>query len=42
MSQSTVAGAQARGLFWNSEEGERPLLEAVTRKLAKTQQADKT
>jgi hypothetical protein len=33
--------AEARGQFGNPEEVERPLLEAVTRKLVKTQQAEK-
>jgi hypothetical protein len=34
--------AEARGQFGNPEEGERPPLEAVTRKLATTRQAEKT
>jgi hypothetical protein len=34
--------AEAGGQFGNPEEGERPQLEAVTRKLVKTQQAEKT
>jgi hypothetical protein len=34
--------AEARGQFGNPEEEERPPLEAVTRKLVKTQQAEKT
>jgi hypothetical protein len=33
---------EARGQFGNPEKSERPLLEAVTRKLVKTQQAKKT
>jgi hypothetical protein len=33
--------AEARGQFGNPEEGERPPLEAVTRKLVKTQQTEK-
>jgi hypothetical protein len=31
-----------RGLFGNPEKGERPPLEAVTRRLMKTHQAEKT
>jgi hypothetical protein len=34
--------AEAQGQFGNPEEGERPPLEAVTRKLVKIQQAEKT
>jgi hypothetical protein len=34
--------AEARGQFGNPEEGERPPLEAVTRKRVKTQEAEKT
>jgi hypothetical protein len=34
--------AEARGQFGNPEEGVRPLLEAVTRKLVRTQQAEET
>jgi hypothetical protein len=34
--------AEARGQFENPEEGERPPLEAVTSKLVKTQQTEKT
>jgi hypothetical protein len=34
--------AEARGQFGNPEEGERPPLEAVTRRLVKTQQTEKT
>jgi hypothetical protein len=34
--------AEAQGQFGNSEEGECPPLEALTRKLVKTQQAEKT
>jgi hypothetical protein len=34
--------AEARGQFGNPEEGERSALEAVTRKLVKTQEAEKT
>jgi hypothetical protein len=34
--------AEARGEFGNPEEGESPPLEAVTRKLVKIQQAEKT
>jgi hypothetical protein len=34
--------AEARGQFGNPEEGERPQLEAVTRKLAKTKQVEET
>jgi hypothetical protein len=34
--------AEAQGQFRNPEEGERPKLEAVTRKQVKTQQAEKT
>jgi arginine/ornithine N-succinyltransferase beta subunit len=34
--------AEVRGQFGNTEEGESPMLEAVTRKLVKTQQAEKT
>jgi hypothetical protein len=34
---------EARGQFWNPEEGERPPLEAVTRRqLVKTEQVEKT
>jgi hypothetical protein len=31
---------ETRGQFWNPEEGEHPPLEAVTRRLVKTQQAE--
>jgi hypothetical protein len=34
--------AEARGKFGDSEEGERPPLEAVARRLVKTQQDEKT
>jgi hypothetical protein len=34
--------AEARGQFGNPEEGERPPLKAVTRKLVKIQQDEKT
>jgi hypothetical protein len=34
--------AEARGQFGNPEEGEPTALEAVTRKLAKTQEVEKT
>jgi hypothetical protein len=34
--------AEARGQFGNPEERERPPLDAVTRRLVKTQQAEKT
>jgi hypothetical protein len=42
VSQSRVAVAEARGQFGSPEEVERPLLEAVTIGLVKTQQAEKT
>jgi hypothetical protein len=34
--------AEDGGQFVNPEEGERPLLEAITRRLVKVQQAEKT
>jgi hypothetical protein len=34
--------AEAREQFMNPEEGERPLLEAITRKPVKTKQAEET
>jgi hypothetical protein len=39
---SLVAGSWGRRQFRNPEEVERPPLEAVTRTLVKTQQAEKT
>jgi hypothetical protein len=42
VSYSRVAVAEARGHFRNTKEGERPPLEAVTRKRVKTQQGEKT
>jgi hypothetical protein len=36
------AGSLGRGTVWEAEEGECLLLEAVTRKLVKKQQAEKT
>jgi hypothetical protein len=41
-SQSRDAVAEARGQFGSTEEGERPPLKAVARRLVKTQQAEKT
>jgi hypothetical protein len=41
-SESRVAVAEARGQFGNQEEGQRPPFEAVTRRLVKAQQAEKT
>jgi hypothetical protein len=40
VSQARVAVAEARGRFWNPEEGERPPLEAVSRRLVNTQQPE--
>jgi hypothetical protein len=42
MSQSRVAVAETWGQFGNPEEGEITPLEAIARKLVKTQQAEKT
>jgi hypothetical protein len=41
-SQSRVAVAEARRQVGNPEERERPPLEAITRRLAKTQQTENT
>jgi hypothetical protein len=42
VSKTRVTATEARGQLGNPEEEERPPLEAVTKKLVKTQQADKT
>jgi hypothetical protein len=41
-SQLRAAVTEAWGQYRNTEEGEHPLLEAVTRKLVKTQETEKT
>jgi hypothetical protein len=42
VSQSEVTVGEAQGQFGNLEEGERPPLEAVIRRLVKAQQSKKT
>jgi hypothetical protein len=42
VSQSRVAVAEAQGQLRNTEEGALPPMEAITRRLVKTQQAEKT
>jgi hypothetical protein len=42
LTQQKTSMAEARGQFGNPEQVERPLFEAVGRRLGKTQQAEKT